>query len=369
MSGVVTLKKIRSRAVCSLTGCTSQVYIMRGGRMREIDWDNLGFDINPADKMFIARWKNGTWDDGEITDYQPVPIYPSAVVLNYGQGIFEGMKAYRTKDDRIVLFRPFENARRLNSGCGRLLMPEIDENFFIRAIKTLLLENKDYVPPYAKGSLYIRPILFGSGQMLGVSPATEYTFIIFMSPVGPYFKGEFTGIHLEIRTDYHRAPLFGTGNIKAIGNYATSLFPKSVVKEKGYTEVIYLDARASTYIEEVGAANFFMLKDNVLSTPRLSGSILPGVTRDSVLTLARRRFKIITLERDIRYDELYDADELFCTGTAAVITPIASIFFEGEDHVIGDGSPGTVSRKLYTELKGIQLGEMPDELGWLYPVE
>jgi len=341
----------------------------RGGFMIKIDWDNLGFDINPADKMFIARWNNGAWDDGEITDYQPVPIYPSAVVLNYGQGIFEGMKAYRTKDNRIVLFRPIENARRLNSGCKRLLMPELDENFFIHAIETLIVENREYVPPYGKGALYIRPILFGSGQMLGVSPATEYTFIIFMSPVGPYFKGGFTGIQLEIRTDYHRAPLFGTGNVKAIGNYATSLFPKSVVKEKGYTEVIYLDARTSTYIEEVGAANFFMFRDNVLSTPRLSGSILPGITRDSVLTLAKRRFNIITQERDVRYDELYDADELFCTGTAAVVTPISSVFFEGEEHIIDNVNPGTVSRKLYDELRGIQLGERPDDFDWFYPVE
>jgi len=342
--------------------------LCRGGCMIKIDWDNLGFDINPADKMFIARWNNGAWDDGEVMDYQPVPIYPSAVVLNYGQGIFEGMKAYRTKEDRIVLFRPIENARRLNSGCRRLLMPELDENFFIHAIETLIVENMEYVPPYGKGALYIRPIIYGSGQMLGVSPATEYTFIIFMSPVGPYFKGGFTGIHLEIRTDYHRAPLFGTGNVKAIGNYATSLFPKSVVKKKGYTEVIYLDTRTSTYVEEVGAANLFMFRDNVLSTPRLSGSILPGITRDSVLTLAKRRFNMITQERDIRYDELYDADELFCTGTAAVVTPISSIFFEGEDHIIGDGNPGIMSRKLYDELRGIQLGERPDDFDWFYPV-
>ncbi len=336
--------------------------------MRRIDWDNLGFDINPAYKMFIARWTNGAWDDGEITDYQPVSIYPSAVVLNYGQGIFEGMKAYRMKDNRIALFRPFDNARRLNSGCRRLLMPELNENFFIRAIKTLILENRDFVPPYGKGSLYIRPMLFGSGEMLGVSPATEYTFIIFMSPVGPYFKGGFSGIHLEIRTDYHRAPLFGTGNIKAIGNYATSLLPKSVVKGNGYAEVIFLDTRSSTYIEEVGAANFFMLRDGVLSTPRLSGSILPGITRDSILTLAKQRFGLITQERDIRYEELYGADELFCSGTATVVTPISSVFFNNEDHVIGDGNPGRVSRKLYDELRGIQLGERPDDLNWFYPV-
>ncbi len=336
--------------------------------MRKIDWDNLGFDINPADKMFIARWKNGVWDNGEITDYRPVPIYPSAVVLNYGQGIFEGMKAYRTGDNRIALFRPIDNARRLNSGCRRLLMPELDENFFINAIRNLLLENEEFMPPYGKGALYIRPILFGSGEMLGVSPADEYMFIIFMSPVGPYFKGGFSGIHLEIRTDYHRAPLFGTGNVKAVGNYATSLLPKSVVKENGYSEVIYLDARTSTYIEEVGSANFFMLRDGVISTPRLSGSILPGVTRDSILILAKKRFKLVTQERDIRYDELYSADELFCSGTAAVVTPISSVFFEGKNHVIGDGNPGEVSGKLYEELMGIQLGERPDDLNWFYQV-
>ncbi len=337
--------------------------------MKKIDWDNLGFDINAAEKMFVANYKDGRWDEGEIVDYGKISIYPSAVVLNYGQGIFEGMKAYRTKDGRIAMFRPYDNAKRLNMGCERLCMPTIDEDFFVKSIESLLKVNEDYIPPYGKGDLYIRPILFGSGEMLGVNPATEYTFIIYMSPVGPYFKGGFNGIKLEIRKDYHRAPLYGSGGIKAIGNYAVSLYPKKVVKRNGYDEVIYLDAKTSTYIEEVGSANFFMLKDGVLSTPRLSGSILPGITRDSVLKIARDVFGLTPLERDIRYDEIYDADELFCTGTAAVITPISLVAYDGEEHTIGDGRPGEITKKMYDELKGIQLGEKEDRYGWFYEVK
>lgn len=337
--------------------------------MQNIDWDNLGFDINPAEKMFVSRYRDGAWDAGSILDYGPIPLYPAAVVLNYGQGIFEGMKAYRMKDGRIAMFKPEDNATRLNAGCRRLCMPELDEDFFVTSIEALLRENLDFIPPFGKGDLYIRPILFGSGQMLGVNPADEYTFIVYMSPVGPYFKGGFSGIRLKIRRDYHRAPLLGTGGVKAIGNYAASLEPKRMVKEEGYDEVLYLDARTSSYVEEVGSANFFLLKDGVIATPRLSGSILPGTTRNEVLVLAKERFGLVPQERDIRYDELFSADELFCTGTAAVITPILSVNFEGENHVIGGGSPGKKTRELYEELKGIQLGDIEDERGWLHIVE
>jgi branched-chain amino acid aminotransferase len=333
--------------------------------MKQIDWDNLGFDINPAEKMFVARHTKGAWDSGEIVDYGTIQIFPSAVILNYGQGLFEGMKAYRTKGNRIAIFQPHANARRLNDGCRRLCMPELDEDFFVESIKALVRENRDYVPPYGKGDLYIRPILFGSGQMLGVSPATEYMFIIFMSPVGPYFKGGFSGIHLQIRTDYHRASLFGTGGVKAVGNYAASLMPKALARDEGFDEVLYLDARCSTYVEEVGSANFFLIKNGILSTPQLGGSILPGTTRKEVLMLAEHSFKLIPQDRDIRYDELFTAEELFCTGTAAVITPILSVTYEGKSHTIGNGKPGVLTEKLYDELKGIQLGERPDIFNWL----
>jgi len=337
--------------------------------MKNIDWDNLGFDINPADKIFISNYKDGKWDEGKVVDYAPISLYPSAVVLNYAQGLFEGMKAFRTKDNRISIFRPYDNARRLNDGCKRLCMPQLNEDFFVNSIRKLILENKDYIPPYRKGDLYIRPILFGSGQMLGVKPSSEYNFIIYMSPVGPYFKSGFKGIKLEIRDDFHRAPRYGTGGIKAIGNYATSLLPQEIVKKNGYDEVLYLDAKTSTYAEEVGAANFFILKNGVLSTPKLSGSILAGITRNSVLTLGKDKFNLIPMERDISYDELFTADELFCTGTAAVITPIASVVYGGEEHIIGNGKPGEFSKKLYDELKGIQLGDKKDDYGWFYEVK
>jgi len=337
--------------------------------MKKIDWDNLGFDINPAVKMFIAQFKNDKWDNGKIVEYDSISLFPSAAVLNYGQGLFEGMKAHRTKDNRVAIFRPYDNAKRLNSGCKRLCMPQLDEEFFVDSVKNLVLENRDYIPPYGKGALYIRPILFGSGPVLGVQPALEYTFVIYMSPVGPYFKGGINGIKLEIRDDFHRAPLYGTGGIKAIGNYATSLYPQELVKNNGCNEVLYLDARTSTYVEEVGAANFFMIKNGVLSTPKLSGSILPGITRDSVLTLGNDRFNLIPQERDISYDELYTADELFCTGTAAVLTPISSIMYRGNEHTIGYGKIGEITKKMYDELKGIQLGEKKDDYGWFYEVK
>lgn len=335
----------------------------------KIDFDNLGFEINPAKKMFIMEYKNGKWDDGRIVDYGTIPIHPSAVVLNYGQAIFEGMKAYKTKDSHIAMFRPYDNAKRMRMGCRRLCMPEIEEEFFVHTIKSLLLENKDYIPPLGKGDLYIRPLIFGSGEMLGVNPATEYTFIVFMSPVGPYFKGGFKGIHIEIRTDFHRSARHGTGGIKAVGNYAASLLPKKYSKEGGFDEVLYLDAQISTYIEEVGSANFFLLKDGVLSTPRLAGSILPGITRNTILTLAQKIFDLKTIERDVRYDEAFTADELFCTGTAAVITPILSITYSGKKYELNNSQPGVMTRKLYEEFRAIQLAEKDDPFGFLYIVE
>lgn len=337
--------------------------------MRAIDWDNLGFDIKPADRMFVARWRQGSWDRGGITDYGPLSLHPAAAVLNYGQGVFEGMKAYRTRDDRIALFRPRRNAERLNQGCRRLCMPEVDPDFFMDALLSTLRENRDCVPPYGKGDLYIRPVLFGSGQVLGVAPAPEYTFAIFMSPVGPYFKGGFRGIRLQVRRDYHRAPRHGTGDVKAIGNYATSLLPRLEVKDQGFQEVIYLDAATSTYVEEVGAANFFLVKQGVVATPRLGGSILPGITRDATMRIARDRFGLVVQERDVRCDELFTADELFCTGTATVITPIVTVCMDGEERTIGSGKPGKTTTRLFEELRGIQLGERPDPDDWVVHLE
>jgi branched-chain amino acid aminotransferase len=336
--------------------------------MKQINWDTLGFSILPAEKMFVSEYKGGKWDDGKIMDYGNIELQPAAGVLNYGQGIFEGMKASRIRDNRILMFQPYANAKRFNTGCRRLCMPELDEDFFVESIVTLVKENKEYIPPFGKGDLYIRPILFGSGPVLGVDPADEYTFIVFMSPVGPYFKSGFNGIRVEVREDYHRAPLYGTGAVKAIGNYATSMLPKSLVKHNGYDEVLYLDARESKYIEEVGSANIFLLKDETISTPALKGSILPGITRASILTIAKQNLGLKAEEREIPYDDLFTADEVFCTGTAAVITPILSVFFRGTEHTIGDGKPGKKTRALYEDLKGIHLGEKPDTFQWLFEV-
>lgn len=334
----------------------------------KIDWDSLGFEARPAPRMFVAEFRNGSWNRGRTVDYGPLALEPAAGILNYGQGLFEGMKAYRTRDGRIVMFRPEANARRLNDGCRRLCMPELEEGFFVESIAALVRESRDYVPPFEKGDLYIRPILFGSGPVLGVNPAPSYTFCVFTSPVGPYFKSGFSGIRVEIKEDFHRAPLAGTGAVKAVGNYATSLLPKRLVKARGRDEVLYLDARQSRYVEEVGSANVFVLKGDAIATPRLRGSILPGVTRDAILRLAESRFGLEAEERDIGFEELFEADELFCTGTAAVITPILSVFHREVEHPIGNAAPGARTTALYRELKGIQLGEKPDGFGWIYEI-
>ncbi|MHA1231243.1 MAG: branched-chain amino acid aminotransferase [Candidatus Helarchaeota archaeon] len=338
--------------------------------MVDINWDELGFDFIPTDKMFISKADaEGNYDEGKLVPFGNIELSPAACVLNYGQGVFEGMKAQHTKDGKIVLFRPMENGLRLKASAERLAIPPYDPEKFVEAVKATVKANKDYIPPYGKGSLYIRPILFGSGPILGVAPAPEYTFIVFVVPVGPYYKGGFNPIRLEITKDFHRAAPKGTGAAKAIGNYAGSLVPGKITKSKGFAQEIYLDAAHEKYIEEVGTANFFCVVDNVLLTPRLTGSILPGITRKSVIQLAREQLGMKVEERDIPYEETFKASEAFCTGTAAVITPIGSITFEGKEYVFNDFKVGTITQKLYDLLTGIQKMEIDDPYNWVEVVE
>lgn len=331
----------------------------------EIDFNNLGFDYIATKTMFWATKKGDKpWTDGELKPFGTFPINPSACVLNYGQGIFEGMKAQRTKTNDILLFRPLENGKRLRESCSRLCIPPpYDPEKFVYWVKEVVKANEEYVPPYGKGALYIRPIIFGSGPILGVAPAPEYTFIIFVIPVGPYFKEGFNPIKLEITKQYHRVATKGTGHIKAIGNYAGTMLPSIETHERGFAQVIYLDASQEKYIEEVGTANFFCVLDEELLTPKL-GSILPGITRKTVLELAEESLGMTVVERDIHYEEVFKASEVFCTGTAAVITPIGSIAFEGKEYIYNNFKVGEITQKLYDLLTKIQLNEIETHYDW-----
>ncbi|MEJ2248402.1 MAG: branched-chain amino acid aminotransferase [Candidatus Lokiarchaeota archaeon] len=337
----------------------------------KIDWDNLGFNYIETKKMFVSDYKDGKWDEGNIVDFGPIKMNPAACVLNYGQGIFEGMKALRAKNGEIVLFRPEENAKRFNRSAERLLMPSFDEHKFIEAVKNVVIANKEYIPPYESGgALYLRPLMFADGPILGVKPADKYKVIIFAVPVGPYFPEGFKGINLKITKKYTRAAPGGTGDCKTICNYAGTMKPAKIVKEEGYAQVIYLDAVHKEYIEEVGTANFFAVIDGKLVTPATKGTILEGINRKSVMKLAEEQLGIIVEERDVSYKEIFESNctEVFCAGTAAVITPIASVAFEDKKITYNEGKPGEITNKIFKLLTGIQRLEIEDYYNWVVKV-
>ncbi len=337
---------------------------------KTIDWNSLGFNALETRSMYKAACKTGErWSEGKLVSYGTIALSPASGVLNYGQGVFEGTKAFRTAKDRIVLFRPEMNAQRMAMSTKRLCIPIMNEDFFIDAVEQTVQDNIDYIPPYGKGSLYIRPIVWGTSPALGVRPTEEYTFIVFVSPVGPYFRGGVKPLHLKVSAEYHRAAPKGIGNAKAIGNYSASLFPLTEAKKEGYDEVIYLNASDEHLIEELGSANLFVLHGSELKTPQLCSSILPGVTRDSVLTLAREILKIEVQETDVTLDEVLAADEVFCTGTAVVVTPVGKITSGGREHIINDGEMGKITNELRTLLLGIQKEECEDTFNWLYPID
>ncbi len=338
--------------------------------MEKIDWDILGFNVVETKSMFKATCKQGeTWQAGALVPYGTIELSPAAGVLNYGQGCFEGTKAFRTANNRVVLFRIDLNAKRMAVSTKRLCIPEMNKTFFINAVKETVLDNIDYVPPYNKGTLYVRPIVWGTAPAIGVKPVEEYTFMVFVSPVGPYFKGGVRPLHLKINKDYHRAAPKGIGNIKAIGNYSASLYPLTKAKSEGYDEVLYLDAKDDTFLEEVGTANLFLIKDKKLMTPQLGGSILAGVTRDSVLKIAKDKLGLDIIETDITLNELYNSDEAFCTGTAVSVSPVGSITDDDGVHSLSDGNIGPYTMKLKELLVGIQREDIDDDFGWLFPIE
>lgn len=338
---------------------------------KNIDFYSLGFDFIETKTMYVANHKNGKWDNGKLIPFGNFEISPASCVLNYGQGIFEGMKALRGKNGEITLFRPDENGKRFNFSASRMLMPEYDLDKFIDAVKKVVKVNEDFIPPYdSGGALYVRPILFGYGPVLGVHSAGEFKLIIFTVPVGSYFPEGFKGIVLEISKKYTRAAPGGTGSTKTICNYAGTMLPVKEAKARGFAQILYLDAVHMDYIEEVGAANFFAMINGKLATPRKTGTILEGITRESILELASKKLGIEVEERDISYEELYEESctEAFCTGTAAVITPIASVTLEGKERVFNNREPGEITTKLFKLLTGIQRLDIEDEYGWIITV-
>ncbi|PAB01313.1 branched-chain amino acid aminotransferase [Enterococcus canintestini] len=336
----------------------------------EINWAELGFDYMKLPYRFIAHFKNGAWDSGQLTEDEFLHIHEGSTALHYGQQCFEGLKAYGRKDGKINLFRPDQNSARLNRSARRLLMPEVPEELFLTAIKQVVLANREFVPPYGTGAtLYLRPLLIGVGPNIGVHAAPEYIFTVFCMPVGAYFKGGLTPTNFIV-SDYDRAAPKGTGAAKVGGNYAASLLPGEEAKARNFSDCIYLDPETHTKIEEVGSANFFgITQDEQFVTPK-SPSILPSITKYSLLFLAKERLGLETLEEDVPINNLARFKEAGACGTAAVISPIGGIQYEDKFHVFySESEVGPVTQKLYDELTGIQFGDKPAPTGWIITVD
>ena len=338
---------------------------------KDIDWGNLGFGYIKTDYRYVSNFKDGKWDDGEITTDDKVVLNECAGVLQYAQTVFEGLKAYTTEDGRIVTFRPDLNAERLNQSAARLEMPTLPEGRFIEAVEKTIKANAAFVPPYGSGAtLYVRPYMFGSNPVIGVKPADEYQFRILVTPVGPYFKGGAKPIVIKV-SDFDRAAPHGTGNIKAGLNYAMSLHAIVTAHEEGFAENMYLDAATRTKVEETGGANFlFVTKDGKVVTPK-SNSILPSITRRSLIQVARDYLGLEAEEREITLEEVADMAECGLCGTAAVISPVGKINDHGREICFPSGMEemGPVTKKLYDTLTGIQMGRLEAPEGWVHEIK
>ena len=336
-----------------------------------IDWANIGFGYLPTSKRFVSNYKNGAWDDGVLTEDDKVVISECAGVLQYAQTCFEGLKAYTTEDGHIVCFRPDLNAERMIDSCKRLEMPVFPKERFIQAVTDVVAANEAYVPPYGSGAtLYIRPYMFGSSPVIGVKPAAEYQFRMFCTPVGPYFKGGAKPITIRV-SDFDRAAPNGTGHIKAGLNYAMSLYAISDAHRQGFDENMYLDAATRTKVEETGGANFiFVTKDGKVVTPK-SNSILPSITRRSLMYVAKEYLGLEAEERDVYFDEVKDMAECGLCGTAAVISPVGKINDHGKEICFPSGMDdmGPVTKKLYDTLTGIQMGRLEAPKGWIHVIK
>ncbi|MBU5487668.1 branched-chain amino acid aminotransferase [Clostridium sp. MSJ-8] len=336
----------------------------------EIKWDELGFSYIKTDYRYRAYYKDGKWEEGKLYEDNMLNISEASTALHYGQECFEGLKAFRTKDGGIQIFRPDQNAKRMNSSARKLLMPEVPEEMFINACVEVVKANERFIPPYGTGgALYIRPFLIGTGDNIGVGPAPEYLFSVFCVPVGAYFKGGMSPVNFKI-ADCDRAAPRGTGKQKVGGNYAASILAHEQAKAEGYADCVYLDPATHTKIEEVGSANFIgITKDNKLVTP-LSDSILPSITKYSLLELARDYLHMEVIEGDVYIDDIDQFAEVGACGTAAVISPVGGIFYKGKLHVFySETEVGPVLKKLYDLLVGIQLGDIEGPKGWIYKVK
>ncbi|WP_455035344.1 branched-chain amino acid aminotransferase [Lachnoanaerobaculum gingivalis] len=339
--------------------------------IKDLDWGNIGFNYRITDYRYVSNFKDGKWDDGELLTDSNVTINESAGILQYCQEVFEGLKAYRTKDGHIVTFRPDLNAKRMHDSAKRLEMPPFDEERFLEAVDKVVLANEAWVPPFGSGAtLYIRPYMFASSPVIGVKPAAEYQFRMFVTPVGPYFKGGAKPITITV-SEFDRAAPRGTGHIKAGLNYAMSIHPLMEAHRNGFDENMYLDAATRTYVEETGGANFiFITKDNTVVTPK-SNSILPSITRRSLLYVAEHYLRLKTEERPVAFDEIKEFKEAGLCGTAAVISPVGRIY-RGEEVIslpAGMEGMGEITKKLYDTLTGIQMGEIEAPQGWIRKIK
>ncbi len=339
--------------------------------MDTINWSNLSFGYMKTDYNVRCHYSNGEWSKPEVESSEFLNIHMAATCLHYGQEAFEGMKAFRGKDNKIRLFRMRDNALRLQNSCNGIMMAELPVELFEECIQKVVKENERFVPPYESGaSLYIRPLLFGTSAQVGVSPSAEYTFLVFVTPVGPYFKEGFKPTPMAIMREYDRAAPLGTGTYKVGGNYAASMKSGVMAAKLGYSAVVYLDAKEKKYIDECGPANFFGIKDNTYITPK-SPSILPSITNKSLIQLAEGMGMKVE-RRPVPVEELATFEEAGACGTAAVISPILRIDDIAEDityQFCKDGNPGPISKKLYDKLRAIQYGDEPDVHGWVTVVE
>lgn len=340
-----------------------------------VDWNDLGFGRFFSDHMFVSYFKNGKWDDGEIVPYGPISFEPSMMTLHYGQTIFEGLKAYFNVSGGVNIFRPDMNAKRLNNSAERLCIPKFDESKFIEAIVELIKLDHKFVPKVFGQSLYIRPVCFGSSNVLGVHPSEEYTLIIMTSPVASYYPEGLNPVKILIVDEYVRAVRGGLGMAKTAANYAASLYAGKKAKEKGFSQVLWLDGLRHEFVDEVGAMNIMFVLDDILITPPLSqGTILPGVTRDSVLTLANE-MGIKVQERSIKIFEVIEAyekgllQEVFGTGTAATISPVGKLYYKDKEFIVNNDEIGPIARKMYDTLSGIQYGTIEDTHNWIVHID
>jgi len=339
-------------------------------RLPSVDFKNLRFGKEFSDHMFLAEYNDGEWTTAKIIPFQQLSFSPAACVFHYGQAIFEGLKAHKTEDGRILLFRPEQNFARLNQSAERMCMAEVPESFFIDGIKELVRLDRDWIPEGEGQSLYIRPFLIADDEFLGVKPSDRYKFMVITSPTSNYYTG---AVSVKIESDYSRAAMGGIGAAKAAANYAASLYPAQIAKKQGYDQLIWTDAKEHKFIEESGTMNLMLVINNTLITPALSGTILPGITRDSILHLAKH-WGMKVEERSIEVAELIEGlksgkvDEAFGVGTAATIAPIKNIGYKENDYTLSDFKSWEFANKAKNYLEGVKRGELSDDFGWTVEV-